>query len=122
MQGTSLSPQDMISPVRTLRCLGCNHDGRVLTPELFLRELQYSPFQLGVVIIPPFTCAMQKENKRILGSRFHFSRVHHPVEEGIPIGGQDRKSTRLNSSHVAISYAAFCMKKKNKHMSPFNYI
>src|SRR5690625_5362970 len=28
----------------------------------------------------------------------------------------DRKSTRLNSSHVAISYAVFCLKKKNKEM------
>src|SRR5690625_6360159 len=27
-------------------------------------------------------------------------------------GGKDRKSTRLNSSHVAISYAVFCLKKK----------
>src|SRR5207253_5517510 len=27
---------------------------------------------------------------------------------------QDRKSTRLNSSHVAISYAVFCLKKKNR--------
>src|SRR5436305_5776749 len=27
--------------------------------------------------------------------------------------GQDRKSTRLNSSHVRISYAVFCLKKKN---------
>src|SRR5439155_2533877 len=27
--------------------------------------------------------------------------------------GADRKSTRLNSSHVAISYAVFCLKKKN---------
>src|SRR6266702_7342771 len=27
----------------------------------------------------------------------------------------DRKSTRLNSSHVAISYAVFCLKKKNNH-------
>src|SRR5207249_5704228 len=27
-------------------------------------------------------------------------------------GGQDRKSTRLNSSHVSISYAVFCLKKK----------
>src|SRR5690625_6109403 len=26
--------------------------------------------------------------------------------------GKDRKSTRLNSSHVAISYAVFCLKKK----------
>src|SRR5699024_12835210 len=28
---------------------------------------------------------------------------------------QDRKSTRLNSSHVSISYAVFCLKKKNMH-------
>src|SRR5438874_8838307 len=27
---------------------------------------------------------------------------------------EDRKSTRLNSSHVEISYAVFCLKKKNK--------
>src|SRR5690625_4958885 len=30
------------------------------------------------------------------------------------ISTQDRKSTRLNSSHVAISYAVFCLKKKNR--------
>src|SRR3712207_8229333 len=28
-------------------------------------------------------------------------------------GGRDRKSTRLNSSHANISYAVFCLKKKN---------
>src|SRR5205807_9198082 len=28
--------------------------------------------------------------------------------------GEDRKSTRLNSSHLVISYAVFCLKKKNK--------
>src|SRR5262245_62527672 len=27
---------------------------------------------------------------------------------------EDRKSTRLNSSHLGISYAVFCLKKKNK--------
>src|SRR5436305_9192960 len=30
-------------------------------------------------------------------------------------GAGDRKSTRLNSSHVRISYAVFCLKKKNEH-------
>src|SRR2546430_12543723 len=30
----------------------------------------------------------------------------------------DRKSTRLNSSHSQISYAVFCLKKKNKHPRP----
>src|SRR5439155_16717459 len=29
---------------------------------------------------------------------------------------QDRKSTRLNSSHVAISYAVFCLKKKKQNI------
>src|SRR5690349_25072761 len=31
-----------------------------------------------------------------------------------PAAVQDRKSTRLNSSHVEISYAVFCLKKKNR--------
>src|SRR5690349_23341548 len=31
-----------------------------------------------------------------------------------PLGVPDRKSTRLNSSHVEISYAVFCLKKKKK--------
>src|SRR5256885_9617497 len=30
-----------------------------------------------------------------------------------PEGALDRKSTRLNSSHLVISYAVFCLKKKN---------
>src|ERR1035441_10906065 len=34
--------------------------------------------------------------------------VHHRRHEDI-----DRKSTRLNSSHLGISYAVFCLKKKN---------
>src|SRR5699024_12225538 len=34
------------------------------------------------------------------------------VEVEIAMQYQDRKSTRLNSSHVSISYAVFCLKKK----------
>src|SRR5207302_8107125 len=34
-------------------------------------------------------------------------------------GGRDRKSTRLNSSHVKISYAVFCLKKKKKKKSKY---
>src|SRR5699024_12434564 len=45
----------------------------------------------------PISCVLA--NKDILG-------VFNP-------GSQDRKSTRLNSSHVSISYAVFCLKKKS---------
>src|SRR5688500_20094118 len=34
-----------------------------------------------------------------------------PVDHG---GDEDRKSTRLNSSHLVISYAVFCLKKKTR--------
>src|SRR3989454_8964365 len=43
-----------------------------------------------------------------------------PIPRAVPGGGLrargsgDRKSTRLNSSHLVISYAVFCLKKKKK--------
>src|SRR5690349_24032305 len=40
---------------------------------------------------------------------------HYRPETSAPRGGEDRKSTRLNSSHVEISYAVFCLKKKKKN-------
>src|SRR5205814_8027583 len=36
--------------------------------------------------------------------------------EAVPASPLDRKSTRLNSSHLGISYAVFCLKKKNKYI------
>src|SRR2546422_6405489 len=40
---------------------------------------------------------------------------------GLPLA-QDRKSTRLNSSHGYISYAVFCLKKKKKIMDTYDHI
>src|SRR5699024_11600167 len=44
--------------------------------------------------------------------------LHHHRGKSFPVGRHqkyvDRKSTRLNSSHVSISYAVFCLKKKKK--------
>src|SRR5256885_17217262 len=39
----------------------------------------------------------------------------HDGEENEKSFGLDRKSTRLNSSHLVISYAVFCLKKKKKN-------
>src|SRR5699024_12499169 len=39
--------------------------------------------------------------------------TRHPAQMQVVVG-TDRKSTRLNSSHVSISYAVFCLKKKKK--------
>src|SRR5256885_5648065 len=37
-----------------------------------------------------------------------------------PANIEDRKSTRLNSSHLVISYAVFCLKKKNKKLQQYH--
>src|SRR5207249_8757737 len=42
----------------------------------------------------------------------YFVPIHHVPPGFDVIGTTDRKSTRLNSSHVSISYAVFCLKKK----------
>src|SRR3989475_4121942 len=41
-------------------------------------------------------------------------RQGYNVRVYVPFGTQDRKSTRLNSSHSQISYAVFCLKKKKQ--------
>src|SRR5690349_17249977 len=43
---------------------------------------------------------------------FHMETWWYAVAGGIWVVMRDRKSTRLNSSHVEISYAVFCLKKK----------
>src|SRR5690625_5495771 len=49
-----------------------------------------------------------------LGMRRHAAHVGLmvPTAHAFGVSGLDRKSTRLNSSHVANSYAVFCLKKK----------
>src|SRR5690625_6368764 len=50
-------------------------------------------------------------------------RLHRPdLRRALRRGRPDRKSTRLNSSHVAISYAVFCLKKKNKKRQKNNKV
>src|SRR5256885_12856081 len=47
--------------------------------------------------------------------------LFHDLEQGVALdlerADRDRKSTRLNSSHLVISYAVFCLKKKKKYNS-----
>src|SRR5256885_9873989 len=52
----------------------------------------------------------------------HAWRLVSPDRQHAVSVGLDRKSTRLNSSHLVISYAVFCLKKKKKHSSNSVYI
>src|SRR5690348_17371338 len=46
----------------------------------------------------------------------------HSVDDARAFPDQDRKSTRLNSSHPSISYAVFCLKKKKRHQTLYTLI
>src|SRR5207253_4824812 len=58
----------------------------------------------------PYTTLFRSRGAAASGRRVHLGALSH-AERSRRTG--DRKSTRLNSSHVAISYAVFCLKKKN---------
>src|SRR2546426_6690821 len=63
--------------------------------------------------------ALGRENE--IGERERRVRVRRVPAEGDslrPGDHRDRKSTRLNSSHLVISYAVFCLKKKKKNHEP----
>src|SRR3989442_4384582 len=53
-----------------------------------------------------------EEDRPLVGAAEEPERVRDGAREG------DRKSTRLNSSHVRISYAVFCLKKKKPIPAP----
>src|SRR5208283_5936511 len=49
----------------------------------------------------------------------HFERSGDHGRDALRRLDRDRKSTRLNSSHITISYAVFCLKKKKKKQQLF---
>src|SRR5690606_41725624 len=105
-----------------------------------LRRLKSLLLLIGVHPRPtffPYTTLFRSERKDRVDDAMHAPRA--AVEEGILPGGGvallratealkkvrtqnddqktgDRKSTRLNSSHVKISYAVFCLKRINNHV------
>src|SRR5256885_10511506 len=59
----------------------------------------------------PYTTLFRSDGKLDLAT---LNRGFHDTGNPAPGTVRDRKSTRLNSSHLVISYAVFCLKKKNK--------
>src|SRR3712207_7495249 len=97
-------PRSTLFPYTTLfRSTGvpvAKHGGRAASSSSGAADVLEA---LGVVIDLPAPAVARCVE--VGGIGFFFAPVFHPG---------DRKSTRLNSSHANISYAVFCLKKKNK--------
>src|SRR5688500_19484135 len=89
-----------------MRCIGAAHVERVLgalgTHHAEVGEKLFLSVEIGRA--QPPVCEIKGLDYR-----------HRVLQETFALCAPgDRKSTRLNSSHLVISYAVFCLKKKNK--------
>src|SRR3712207_8032289 len=73
----------------------------LLVTEVLIHHLDTLRFLLGEMEV--VTARLQRSNRDIIAE---------DVASIVLITREDRKSTRLNSSHANISYAVFCLKKK----------
>src|SRR5580700_6404128 len=101
-----------LSTRNTVRDIGASHkkveDGTLESPEEFVRKLLgRTTFFPRVHALKQQTPPSTRRRRLLVGGNSH----EVAIERNSPI---DRKSTRLNSSHVEISYAVFCLKKKKK--------
>src|SRR5690625_5820597 len=101
-------------PVKTLKRL----NGKPALNILFLRESGSDAMKLAEVLrgemeriatLLPSDITLQLERDSTEDLRAQFGDLQYQSAFSLLL---DRKSTRLNSSHVAISYAVFCLKKK----------
>src|SRR5690606_42011524 len=101
-------------------CCSCLR-GTALNPTLALRDalpISCGEFLLGLVDVAGGQCRVARD--QIGGAKLvdvdHLARQQAALDPPFVdvVETRDRKSTRLNSSHVKISYAVFCLKKKSQ--------
>src|SRR3712207_8492948 len=85
------------------------------TTEIYTLSLHDAlPISAGVLGVAHRAAVRQLGGRRIAGRARRHDRDRPGRGPGPADGLEDRKSTRLNSSHANISYAVFCLKKKKR--------
>src|SRR5207245_9607359 len=92
---------------------------RILTPPSVILPASISPFFFFNDPAPTDTYTLSLHDALpislpVTPRRIRLFRRLHGAPRTSPLAALDRKSTRLNSSHGSISYAVFCLKKKNE--------
>src|SRR2546429_1607413 len=83
---------------------------RVIIEKAFCTQVRLPPFLNLFPLADEMTRGLTAAGISIVGTLLLAAREDATA---IPAAALDRKSTRLNSSHGYISYAVFCLKKKN---------
>src|SRR2546426_11506949 len=96
--------------IRLMRLRGCDHRGRLQCRQLAHRDRRPAVAHLN----PEDRVARGRERGDQRCDVSSGTREPQLLERPVESREIDRKSTRLNSSHLVISYAVFCLKKKKK--------
>src|SRR5437773_5781246 len=113
--------KSLASSVMKARGIPVFVSGDIIRAEARKRKLKFTRKNLGELMLD----IRRKEGMGAVAKRLvslvEKVRGEHAVYEGArsveevdELRRRDRKSTRLNSSHITISYAVFCLKKKRK--------
>src|SRR5205807_7093115 len=89
---------------------GSHHDAQKFTSVTL-------PANRASVTVSPFTSGSAKAGAKVVRS----GPAAPPSSESASNARPDRKSTRLNSSHLVISYAVFCLQTKTQHAPAIKY-
>src|SRR5690606_40448040 len=100
-----LNPRDLHS-FPTRRSSDLVKYGNILTLVFVKQQL--------ACVLPHRKAKDQSSYQKAYGLTISLSQLVRPLFLLPSPAGEDRKSTRLNSSHVKISYAVFCLKKKKQ--------
>src|SRR3712207_8824058 len=85
------------------------------TTEIYTLSLHDALPILSLASSPSCPVQAFRVRTRVYATQFHPELDLAGLATRIQVYRQDRKSTRLNSSHANISYAVFCLKKKKKN-------
>src|SRR5690606_4103166 len=109
----------------TRRWFGVSGGGRAVTVPFNLQRRLHQQETTYAVSLPIVASRSREKGPGGTALRHPCRQRWHSISESAKdrkkeiarhsVDGRDRKSTRLNSSHVKISYAVFCLKKKTKH-------
>src|SRR5690625_427067 len=95
---------------------------RIMNPTTDVFEKRVAALEGGVAAVATASgqaaqllavTALAQAGDNIISTSNLYGGTYNQFHVSFPRFGIDRKSTRLNSSHVAISYAVFCLTKKN---------
>src|SRR5690606_41931518 len=109
------------APLLVSLFLGAGHAPRGLHSFPTRRSSDLDAFMSPIISVSNLSKTYGSGFKALKGINLDINRGEIFALLGPNGAGKDRKSTRLNSSHVKISYAVFCLKKKRSYYKSYPY-